>query len=216
MFRPQPSPTTSPHTPPRSSKPSPLSYLTPSAPVSTTPRKPYSSPNTTTSPNRARTPSGALNQLSVSQISALKEAFTLLDKDGDGIISSEDLSSMLSSLGLDARPSACSKFLGSNAPFNLASFLTHLSTHLSSLSPPEELLAAFAAFDTTDDGTVNVAELRSGLTTMGIRMTDEEVDRALKGFTRRRLGGMGSGGEIFRYREWVDAVQGKGEREEVD
>jgi myosin regulatory light chain 12 len=119
---------------------------------------------------------------------------------------------MLASLGLDSSPAAIQQHLASApSPFNLASYLTHLSQHLSLLSPAPDLLAAFEAFDENDDGTVDVEELKAALTGMGERMTPEDVDRALKGFTRRRgLKGRGGGGEVFRYTEFVDLLAGKG------
>jgi myosin regulatory light chain 12 len=115
---------------------------------------------------------------------------------------------MLSSLGLDSSPSSINAYLSSApSPFNLASYLTHLSQQLSLLAPMSDLLAAFEAFDENDDGCVDVEELRSALTGMGERMTDEEVDRAMKGFTKRR--GL-RGKDEFGYREFVGLLQGKG------
>ncbi|KAI5801163.1 hypothetical protein EDC01DRAFT_646982, partial [Geopyxis carbonaria] len=193
-------------TPSRNPKPSPLSHLSPGL-------TPIGGPARTV----RRTPSGALNQLSATQIGQLKESFQLLDKDGDGAISSSDLSSMLASLGLDSSSAATTDYLAAvGAPFNLASYLTHLSQHLSLLSPTSELLAAFEAFDEGDDGTVDVRELKASLVGLGERMTPEQVDMAVKGFTRRgKLGG--GGGEVFRYREFVDTLAGKnGEDEEEE
>lgn len=191
----------------RTSKPSPLSsYLSPAAHPSGAPR------------SLRRSASGALNQLSAVQISQLKESFTLLDKDGDGVISPEDLGAMLASLGLDASPAAVSQHLSAApSPFNLASYLTHLSQHLSLLSPVGDLMAAFEAFDENDDGIVDVEELKSALTGMGERMSSEDVDRALKGFTRRKgLKRGGGSGDVFRYREFVDLLAGKSADDEDD
>jgi myosin regulatory light chain 12 len=181
----------------RTAKPSPLSYLSPSSHGN--------------SRRRSASGGGGLNQLTAVQISQLKESFTLLDKDGDGVISPEDLGAMLASLGLDSSPAAVQQHLASApSPFNLASYLTHLSQHLGLLSPVADLLAAFEAFDENDDGTVDVEELKAALTGMGERMTQEDVDRALKGFTRRRgLKRGGGGGEVFRYTEFVDLLAGK-------
>ncbi|KAI5789195.1 hypothetical protein FPQ18DRAFT_342086 [Pyronema domesticum] len=174
------------------------------------PRPPKSSPLPYSSPDAARnrTVSGSLNTLSPAQISQLKESFSLLDKDGDGILSPQDLASMLSSLGLDSSPSSINAYLSSApSPFNLASYLTHSSQQLSLLAPMSDLLAAFEAFDENDNGCVDVEELRLALTSMGERMTDEEVDRAMKGFTKRR--GL-RGRDEFEYREFVGLLQGKG------
>lgn len=193
----------------RTAKPSPLSYLSPASHSSGTPPR-----------SIRRSASGSLNQLSAVQIGQLKESFTLLDKDGDGVVSSDDLSGILASLGQDASPSATANFLASApSPFNLASYLTHLSQHLSLLSPASELLTAFEAFDENDDGMVDLEELKNALTEMGDRMSLEDVNKALKGFTRRRglrRGGGGPGGEEFRYREFVDLLVGKSADDEED
>jgi len=80
------------------------------------------------------------------------------------------------------------------------------------------LLTALEAFDDGDDGTVDVGELREALMNTGEvseRMTEAEVERALRGFVRKRgLRSKGSGGDRFAYREWVGSVCGKGDDEE--
>jgi len=43
----------------------------------------------------------------------------------------------------------------------------------------EELMLAFKIFDADDSGTISAQELRDKLTTLGERMTDEEVDELL-------------------------------------
>lgn len=185
----------------RTAKPSPLGFHSGPSPRSLRPVR--------------RDNSGSFSQLAPSQISQLKESFSLLDKDGDGAISAGDLAGMLASLGLDA--SATGTYLSSvPTPFNLASYLTHLSQHLSLMSPGPDLMAAFAAFDENDDGTVDMRELSDALRRAGMR--PDEVDRALAGFTKRRTLGKGAtgGGEVFRYRDWVDVLIGKEGEEEKE
>jgi myosin regulatory light chain 12 len=46
-----------------------------------------------------REPSGVFSLFQTPQIQQFKEAFSLIDQDGDGIISERDLKGMLSSLG---------------------------------------------------------------------------------------------------------------------
>ena len=81
----------------------------------------------------------------------------------------------------------------------------------------------FEAFDENGDGTADVDELRNALTGMGDRMSPEDVDRALRGFTRKRglnksaaERGAPTTGEVFRYREFVDLLAGKSADEEDD
>lgn len=80
-------------------------------------------------------------------------------------------------------------------------------------------MSAFEAFDDNDDGTIDVAELREALTGMGERMSEQDVDRALRGFTKRKALGRGAnsggfGGDVFRYRDFVDVLSGKEEEKE--
>lgn len=98
------------------------------------------------------------------------------------------------------------------------------------LSPQQELLNAFSAFDDDDSGQIDVAELRRALLTTPPdageqSLTDRDIDRALDGFTGRRILGKSSmgipgirnhntpansrkGGEVFRYQEFVGSVMG--------
>jgi len=100
------------------------------------------------------------------------------------------------------------------------------------LSPQQELLNAFSAFDDDDSGQVDIAELKDALLhtapDAGERaLTEKHVDKALEGFTGRRvfarstvgIAGVrglndphaGSGkknGDVFRYQEFVGNLTG--------
>jgi myosin regulatory light chain 12 len=49
------------------------------------------------------------------------------------------------------------------------------SDHLLSLDPEDEMLEAFACFDEKDTGYVSVSQMRQYLSSMGDRMSEEEV-----------------------------------------
>jgi hypothetical protein len=114
--------------------------------------------------------------------------------------------------------------------------LTQISAQLSALSPSNELLNAFAAFDDEDSGQVDLAQLKEAVLgtapEAGERgLTEREIEKIVSGFSGRRafgkasvglMGGqmgMGKRGEVFRYQEFVQAVvggngSGKGEKGE--
>lgn len=104
--------------------------------------------------------------------------------------------------------------------------MTSISTLLASLSPPNELLSAFAAFDEDDSGQVDLAELRDALLNTAPEvgepaLTEREVDKVMNGFAGRRAfskGMMGAGagkrGEVFKYQEFVGAVAGGSDAKE--
>lgn len=181
----------------------------------------------------------ALSKLQPSQVRELREGFQILDRDSDGIVGRDDIADMLNQLGtlilMNLSDLATDKVLGlpsSNsdiAPFfppssaqtmTMATFLTTISTLLSSLSPSSELLSAFGAFDDDDSGQVDLAELRDALLHTAPEpgenaLTEREVDKIMSGFSGRRAFGkssmgrpMGKKGEVFKYQEFVGAVSG--------
>lgn len=181
----------------------------------------------------------ALSKLQPSQVRELREGFQILDRDSDGIVGRDDIADMLNQLGtlilMNLGDLATDKVLGlpsSNsdiAPFfppssaqtmTMATFLTTISTLLSSLSPSSELLSAFGAFDDDDSGQVDLAELRDALLHTAPEpgenaLTEREVDKIMSGFSGRRAFGkssmgrpMGKKGEVFKYQEFVGAVSG--------
>ena len=140
----------------------------------------------------------------------------------------------LSSLGLQDSISPSSFFpAGQAQQVSLPQFLNQLANILVELSPQQELLNAFAAFDDDDSGQVDIVELKDALLNTaqgpGERpLTGRDVERALDGFTGRRVfarnavgiagvKGLGSGagnvtarknGDVFRYQEFVGNLTG--------
>lgn len=155
----------------------------------------------------------------------MRESFEVLDSSNTGTITSASVSSMLEQMGLENKPSNLRDFFPPNAPsqLNLARYLDTLSSPLSDLSAPEELLAAFGAFDADDSGQIDVGELRKALLDTApepgeemIRLSEREVDGILAEFAgRRAFGAKGLNsakgkGEVFRYRDFMGAIGGGG------
>ena len=140
----------------------------------------------------------------------------------------------LSSLGLQDSINQ-SSFFPPNQPqqLSLPQFLNQLGNILVALSPQQELLNAFAAFDDDDSGQVDVTELKDALLNTaqdpGERaLTERDIERTFDGFTGRRVftrnatgiagvRGLGSGagsgparknGDVFRYQEFVGNLTG--------
>lgn len=120
----------------------------------------------------------------------------------------------------------------SGPTLTLPAFLTQISSLLSLISPPAELMSAFSAFDDDDSGQVDLTELRDALLHTapepGERLLNEkDIDKIVNGFSGRRAFGKSSGmgmgmskrGEVFKYQEFVSAVSGgnsKGGKEEQE
>lgn len=149
-----------------------------------------------------RTISGAFNQLGPGLVRELKEAFTLIDKDGDDVISDMDLHEVLVSLGQTPDPQEIRAMLQEMpSPVTLSAFLTNMATHLSVVSGKEDMLRAFQAFET--NGQVDCTELRSALIDQG--MSGSDVDMVLSRFTKQS--GFASE-DAFMYKEFISQLRG--------
>ncbi|WVQ81872.1 hypothetical protein IAT38_003999 [Cryptococcus sp. DSM 104549] len=147
-----------------------------------------------------REPSGgAYTMFTPQQVKQFKEAFTMIDQDGDGRVTEGDLKVMLSNLGQTPTPELLNSLLtsrpGSSKPTNAAAsdgvnftqFLSMMGEHLLQLDPEQDLVDAFACFDDGDKGWVDVKEMRKWLGDIGDRMEDWEIERLFKGpFTDRQ------------------------------
>jgi Ca2+-binding EF-hand superfamily protein len=164
----------------------------------------------------------------------MREAFSVLDSNSTGYITASSVAETLSSLGLQNSINLSAFFPPSQPQqLSLPQFLNQLANILVALSPQQELLNAFAAFDDDDSGQVDIAELSDALLNTvqdpGERaLTATDVERALDGFTgpraftRNAVGiagvkGLGPGpgngtpkksGDVFRYQEFVGNLTG--------
>ncbi|KAL7423865.1 hypothetical protein Q5752_001450 [Cryptotrichosporon argae] len=153
---------------------------------------------------------GAYTLFTPQQVKQFKEAFTMIDQDGDGRVTEADLKTMLSNLGqtptpalLDAllasRPgSSLSPSAKSERSVNFTQFLSMMGEHLLALDPEHDLLEAFACFDDGDKGWVDVKDMRRQLIEYG--MEEHEVDRLFSGPYTDRQG-------RFNYIEWAKVLR---------
>lgn len=151
----------------------------------------------------------------------MRESFEVLDSSNSGAITSASISDMLSQLGLDNNPAALRTFFPPNGPaqLNLARYLDTLSGPLTELSNPQELRAAFEAFDVDDSGQIDVSVLRDALLNTApnpgedmIRLSERQVDGILGDFAgRRAFGSKGvhastGKGDVFKYKDFMANV----------
>jgi len=192
--------------------------------------KPQSRPTRPGGPVRG---ASAYTSLPPALLHALRSSFEILDPSATGSITPQALPETLEQIGL---PAPTASQLASHFPhphnngLNLATYLDTLSSPLAQLSPPEELLAAFAAFDIDDSGQIDARELREALLNTGpepgeedYRMSERDVDGILGEFVgRRAFGAKGLNaakgkGEVFRYRDFMANLSagGQGQEQEV-
>lgn len=170
-----------------------------------------------------------LSRLPPPLLNSLRESFSVLDNNSTGTITPASVAETLQSLGLSTNEMSKLFPPGQPQQISLPQYLNSLASALVSISPQQELLNAFSAFDDDDSGQVDVAELRRALLTTppepGERpLTERDVDEALKGFTGRRIlakSGVGmsslrnmgapagkKNGDVFKYHEFVSNLSG--------
>ena len=119
------------------------------------------------------------------QIAEFKEAFNLIDYDHDGFISRNDLEETYNSLGmLDIKDAQLEEMIAEapgSSQLNFTMFLTLFGEKLTGSDPEVTIKQAFECFDEPGLGKINCEALREHLTTMGDRMTEDEVDEIMRG-----------------------------------
>ncbi|KAA1133730.1 hypothetical protein PGTUg99_004032 [Puccinia graminis f. sp. tritici] len=112
-----------------------------------------------------------------------KEAFALFDKKGTGTISRESLGDLLRALGQNPTQAEVAE-LAASAPHDIdfATFSAILNRPggFSPAGTAEDFIRGFRVFDKAGNGYIGAGELRYVLTSLGEKLSDEEVDELMK------------------------------------
>jgi calmodulin len=126
-------------------------------------------------------------QLTDEQIAECKEAFALFDKDGDGIVTIQELGTVMRSLGQNPTEAELQDIIiqvdgtGTlDGTLDLSEFLDLMARRIKDTEPGEELRDAFKVFDTDGNGFISPAELRHVMASQGDPVTDEEVEDMIR------------------------------------
>uniref|UniRef100_A0A0E0KIA5 EF-hand domain-containing protein n=1 Tax=Oryza punctata TaxID=4537 RepID=A0A0E0KIA5_ORYPU len=129
------------------------------------------------------------DRLTEEQIEQLKEVFAFFDKNNDGVITSEELGEVLSSLGQNHSEAELKRIIkeadaDGNGVIDFHEFL-NLMAHswLKNDQGPdseEQLMEAFQLFDKDGDGYISAAELREVMIGLEKGTTDQEIGEMIK------------------------------------
>ncbi|XP_013069529.1 myosin regulatory light chain LC-2, mantle muscle-like isoform X2 [Biomphalaria glabrata] len=128
-----------------------------------------------------RATSNVFAKLSKKLMQEMKEAFTMIDQNRDGIIDIEDLKDMYSNLGRIPPDSELNEMLkDAPGPINFTTFLNLFGEKLSGTDPEDTIRQAFSMFDTEGKGFIPEEYLKDLLSNMGDNFTAEEIKQTWK------------------------------------
>ncbi|KAG4436631.1 EF-hand [Leptodontidium sp. 2 PMI_412] len=113
-------------------------------------------------------------------VAALKEAFQLFDSDNDGVITKEEMSAVMNSLGLNPTMSEIEDMinevdLDQTGTVDLEEFIKMMSIKTKPSNADDEMRSAFNVFDKDGSGTISVDELGQLMKTFGENLSDEDL-----------------------------------------
>jgi calmodulin len=119
--------------------------------------------------------------LTEAEKAAYKDAFALFDKDRDGIITSNQLGTVMRCLGLNPTEAHLLDILDKEDPkktgkIEFNQFCAIMEQKKDEKVNEKEILEAFRVFDRDGTGKLSVAELRHIMGNLGEKMTDQEVE----------------------------------------
>ncbi|XP_069110950.1 calmodulin-like [Argopecten irradians] len=126
-----------------------------------------------------------VEHLTEEQINEFKEAFTVFDA-GEGAIPAKDCGTVMRSLGMNPTLTQLTEWVKAadrdgTGMVDFPSFLVMMSKKLEDPEEDEEdLKEDFRIFDKEGTGFINAVEFRHIMTTIGDKLTDEEVDEMIR------------------------------------
>ncbi|XP_052805415.1 calmodulin-A-like isoform X1 [Mya arenaria] len=119
------------------------------------------------------------------QIREYREAFSLFDKDGDGMITTQELGTVLKSLCQKPTDNELKDMinevdLDGNGTIDFDEFLAMMTNKMIEGDNEDELRGTFRVFDKDGNGYISAAELGKVMANLGEKLTDEEVDEMVK------------------------------------
>ncbi|XP_006471666.2 calmodulin-like protein 8 isoform X2 [Citrus sinensis] len=119
------------------------------------------------------------------QIAEFQEAFCMLDGDGDGCITIEELAVAIKSLDQNPTEEELRNMISEvdvngNGTIEFGEFLNLMARKMKENEAQEELKEAFKVFDKDQDGYISPNELRHVMMNIGEKVTDEELEQMVR------------------------------------
>ena len=124
------------------------------------------------------------DHLTEEQIAEFQEAFKLFDKNGDGTITTEELGTIMKSLGQNPTKTELEDIIkdvdnDGNGTVDFPEFLTMMIRKMKDPKLAEDIRQAFKVFDKDGNGFISRDELRQAMASLGQKLTDEEINEMI-------------------------------------
>ncbi|XP_075747462.1 uncharacterized protein LOC142807415 [Rhipicephalus microplus] len=120
--------------------------------------------------------------LSEDRVAEIKKVFESYDTEGNGAIPVSKLGAVMSSLGYKLTESNLQDILGTEKRtiITFSELITMIAKDVLAANTEEEFKQVFKVFDHNGDGLVSCAELRYAMTTLGQKLSSEDVDEMIR------------------------------------
>ncbi|KAK6925802.1 EF-hand domain [Dillenia turbinata] len=147
------------------------------------------------------------DQLSEDQIAEFREAFSLLDKDGDDCITTKELGTVMRSLGQNPTEAELLDMINKvdtnkTGTIEFKEFLMLMEQRMKDDSFEQELKEAFQVFDRDQNGLISSSELRRVMTHLGEKPSDEDIEDMIKEADKNDDG-------LINYNEFATIIMAK-------
>ena len=125
------------------------------------------------------------NQLTEEEIGDFQEAFSLFDEDDSGTITTKELGGVMESLGQNTTEAGLQNLINEvdidgNGILDFDEFLMLMVGKSKDVNTEDELIEAFRVFDRDGNGYISAAELKSVMSNLGDKLSDEEVAKMIR------------------------------------
>jgi calmodulin len=126
-----------------------------------------------------------MDDIPENRLKEYRDAFEMFDKDKDGTITAKELANVMRSLNQEPTEQELNDMINEvdidgNGRVDFEEFVALMNRRSKETDTEDEVINAFRVFDKDANGLISSSELRHLMTTLGDKLTDEEVDEMIR------------------------------------